>query len=320
MASASGQTRQMLVKMARLAFHEWGLLSIGLAALVVGVLMEVFYPQAIRFAIDAILSNCACTLRNFKPAIAALLVSFAMLAATAAIAFWAFSMAGASIVADFRGRLFHHITRQDISWFDQQETGVLVNRLSVDAEQLKRALTTNLGLGVRNALSVIGASCLLFYTAPPLAWIVVLLALPLKIGALAVGAYIERNGDHLARNRYRSAIGRSVALDARIATREALFIGVSGFLAHGSFVFVLWMGLRMVMTGVLTPGGLVSVALYTFIATTSAACLAALWNELMTAVGATGELFALLESEPRLERGFGRCSDQFHGSIPGQPS
>lgn len=55
-----------------------------------------------------------------------------------------------------RENLFSSIIRQEISFFDKNKTGELINRLSVDTSLVGNTLTMNISDGLRSVLQTLG--------------------------------------------------------------------------------------------------------------------------------------------------------------------
>lgn len=55
-----------------------------------------------------------------------------------------------------RAEVFRAIIRQEVSFFDEAEVGVLTSRLGSDCHAVARAAATNINVALRNALQCIG--------------------------------------------------------------------------------------------------------------------------------------------------------------------
>jgi ABC-type multidrug transport system fused ATPase/permease subunit len=78
---------------------------------------------------------------------------------------WLFGLAGERIVSNLRKNLFKKIISQDVSFFDSNKTGELINRLASDTAMLQAALSSNISLGLRNLASIVASVILLFITS-----------------------------------------------------------------------------------------------------------------------------------------------------------
>merc|ERR1740130_1306246 len=76
-----------------------------------------------------------------------------------------FNLAGERVVARLRAMLFTHLIAQDISFFDRNTTGELMNRLASDTTVLQSAVTINISMGMRFvAQALIGILLILLYS------------------------------------------------------------------------------------------------------------------------------------------------------------
>jgi ABC-type multidrug transport system fused ATPase/permease subunit len=86
-------------------------------------------------------------------------------AVTSCIRGWLFNLIGERIVRSLRNTLFEKISSQDISFFDKNKTGELINRLASDTAVLQASLSSNVSVGLRNAATIVSAIILLFVTS-----------------------------------------------------------------------------------------------------------------------------------------------------------
>lgn len=99
------------------------------------------------------------------------------------------SQIGESMAAKIRQDLFKQIIIQDLSFFDDNRTGELVNRLTADVQEFKHSFKQCVSQGLRSITQLVGGSISLFLISPELAT-VALVSVP--VGVL-VGAIIGSN-------------------------------------------------------------------------------------------------------------------------------
>lgn len=68
---------------------------------------------------------------------------------------WFFGLIGERIVRNIRVSLFEKITTLDISFFDENNTGDLVSRLTSDTAAIQSCLSVNVSIGLRSLAQVI---------------------------------------------------------------------------------------------------------------------------------------------------------------------
>jgi ATP-binding cassette subfamily B protein len=305
---------------------HWGRLGLGLALLLLTVATQLAYPWLIAYFIDHSLDRAeARWLTGMVAILAAVLV---LEAAAVAAHSYLFSSAGTLIVFRLRMSLFGAIVRQEIAFFDAESVGGLTSRLSSDAEQLRRALSGNLGMLVQSALTAAGGAFMLFTLSPELSLSLLLVALPLLLVTRWTGRRMREiskmrqqklaDCGHLAQEaisniRLVHAYTQQVYEEeqyARAATsaQKASLSGdrvTAGFcsaisLLQGMMMLVLlWIGIVLIQKHSLTVGNLAGFAIYAFMVTGSANIVGAFWSEWMQSVGATQRVFEIMRRKPR---------------------
>lgn len=196
-----------------------------------------------------------------------------------------------AVILDLRKRVYGHLQRLPVRWFDQRASGDLMTRVIEDVNVMERLLIDGTEQGVVAVLGVMGVLAFLFATNVGLAWVAVL-PLPFLLGgaiwytATAGERYRERSKassamnallmDNLQGVRQVKAYGREVYEDGRFhekadALRQgtlrvmrawSLYNPAMGFAASMGTVLVLWVGGRKVLEGTMTVGELVGFLLF----------------------------------------------------------
>ncbi|MDP6529780.1 MAG: ABC transporter ATP-binding protein [Gemmatimonadota bacterium] len=107
---------------------------------------------------------------------------------------------GQRLMRDLRSRLFAHLQRMDIRYFDRHPVGGLVTRLTNDVEALNELLSSGLVSIVADAVTLTGITIILFVMDPGLAFIT-FLALPPVIFVSTVFRRRARAGFRATRER-----------------------------------------------------------------------------------------------------------------------
>lgn len=81
------------------------------------------------------------------------------------------SRIGEQMAASIRQDLFKQIVIQDISFFDENRTGELVNRLTADVQDFKSSFKQFVSQGLRSTAQLIGGAVSLFVISPHMAMI-----------------------------------------------------------------------------------------------------------------------------------------------------
>lgn len=239
------------------------------------------------------------------------------------------SVSGEKIIAQLRMDLFGHLMGLPPAFFADRRTGELTSRLGTDVSMLQGVLTMHATELLRQILMLIGALVMLTVTHVYLT-LVTLVVVPVVVGtafffgkrlrtasqgvmdqvaeasAIAEEAFAQIRvvqsfvREPHERGRYGERIAESVRVALRRSVTRAFFFSIIGFVSLSASVMVLWIGGRMVLTGELTAGTLVSFLLYSAMAASAVGSLGGLWSAYQEAIGAAGRVFELLRSRPNL--------------------
>ncbi len=305
-----------------------GLVVAALVSLVLAAVATLALPLAVRRMIDKGFSGSnAGFIDNY---FSMLLVIAALLALASATRYFFVITIGERVVADLRRDVFAHITRLSASFFDLNQSGEIISRLSADTTQIKSAVGATASLALRNTILCLGATIMMVVTSPKLSGLV-LLAIPLIVLPLvgfgrsvrrrsreaqdtlaeatafaseAVGAtrtLQSFNSEPMAIRRYADAVDNAF-LAARAATRSRAFLtGVAILMVFASVIGILWYGAQNVLDGSMSAGTLGQFLLYSVVAATSLGTLSEIWGELSQAAGAAERLTELLDETPAIQ-------------------
>jgi ATP-binding cassette, subfamily B, bacterial MsbA len=239
------------------------------------------------------------------------------------------SVTGEKIIAQLRMDLFGRLLALPPAFFADRRTGELTSRLGTDVSMLQGVLTMHATELLRQVLMLVGALVMLTVTHVYLT-LVTLVVVPVVVGtawffgkrlrtasqgvmdqvaeasAIAEEAFAQIRvvqsfvREPHERGRYGDRIAESVRVALRRSVTRAFFFSVIGFVSFSASVLVLWIGGRMVLTGELTAGTLVSFLLYSATAAGAVASIGGLWSAYQEAIGAAGRVFELLRARPNL--------------------
>ncbi|NLS05541.1 ATP-binding cassette domain-containing protein [Rhizobium sp. P32RR-XVIII] len=321
-AEKKSRSLKPLARLAPYMMRYRGMVAGALVALVVAAVTSLALPLAVRRMIDHGFTQAD---GNFINSYFAMLTVMAVvLAAASALRYYFVITLGERIVSDLRRDVFAHVTRLSPSFFDINQSGEIVSRLTADTTQIKSAVGATASVALRNLILCLGAMGMMIVTSPKLASLA-LGAIPLIVFPLvAFGRSVRKrsraaqdtlakasafaneaiaatrtvqafNGEDAAASRYGAAVEVAYSA-ARSATRSrALLTGIAITLVFGSVVAVLWVGAHNVLTGTLSAGTLGQFLLYSVIAAGSLGALSEVWGELSQAAGAAERLNELLD-------------------------
>jgi ATP-binding cassette, subfamily B, bacterial len=299
-----------------------GLVTGALFSLALAAVTSLALPLAVRRMIDHGFSHSDG--RFINSYFVMLMVMAVVLAISSAMRYFFVITLGERIVSDLRRDVFAHVTRLSASFFDVNQSGEIVSRLTADTTQIKSAVGATASVALRNMILCLGAIVMMVFTSPKLASLV-LLAIPLIVFPLvAFGRSVRKRsraaqdtlaeasafanetiaatrtvqafgGETAAANRYGAAVEAAFTA-ARAAIRSrSLLTGIAITLIFGSVVAVLWVGAHNVLEGTLSAGTLGQFLLYSVIAAGSLGALSEVWGELSQAAGAADRLTELLD-------------------------
>ena len=236
---------------------------------------------------------------------------------------------GERMIADMRQAVFARVMGLDPAFFTNMRTGEVLSRLTTDIQLVDTLLTTAVSYALRNLLTLIGATILLFIVSPKLTGMV-MLATPLLIGPLflfgrkvrtltvesqdrfagAVGFAGESvdaietvqafGREPTARSRFDGAVEAAFAASLRRMTARAWMTALVIAVMFGGVALVLWLGARDVVAGTMTPGALLQFVLLSVFAAGAVGALGESWGEVQKAAGAMERIDELMRAEPSI--------------------
>lgn len=301
------------------------MVALALAVLLIAAAATLALPSAIGTVIDEgfLQSNAQSIDRHFVT----LFGIAAVLAVFSATRYYLVAWLGERVVADVRASVYAHVLSLSLPFFDERRTGEVLSRLTTDTTLVQSIAGINLSITLRSALTFIGGLVMLGVTSPRLTGMIVVLIplvlVPLMFYGRRVRTLSKTTQDKVAdtsavagetinaietvqsygleamqTERYSDAVGESFqAAIARIRARAMLMAGAI-LVLFGAVVFVLWVGARDVVEGVMTPGELGAFLLYALMVAGSAASLSEMWGEIQRAAGALERIVEILEAEP----------------------
>ncbi|NKJ20665.1 ABC transporter transmembrane domain-containing protein [Dyella sp. SG609] len=278
-------------------------------------------PMAVRHMIDRGFgaSNAATINLTFLGLFGVALV----LAASTAARYFCITLLGERALASMRSKLYGHVIRLDVGFFERSRVGELISRLGTDTEVVQALIGSGISVALRSMVTLVGAVVAMVWTIPRLAGFTALVIPAMMLPILVFGRRVRKlsraSQDRLAdaaaianetlnaapavkayaredieSTRYGSAITRALATARkRIGTRSLLTAAVI-VLMFGAITLVLWIGARDVLAGDLTPGLLSQFVLYAIFAAGSVAGLAEVWGDVLRAGGAMERIGELL--------------------------
>lgn len=318
-------------------------LALAVVVIILGSILGLAGPYTVQYLIDAVFRNNDAGLLN---RITLILVGiFLLQSITYFIRSYLLSFIGERIMADLRIKLFEHLQRLSLSFFNEKRTGELVSRLTNDVSTVRSVLTSDISTAISQGLTFIGGFTLIIITDWRLTLFMAAL-IPVGMGIAVlfgrrlrpISAMVQ---DQLARattileeslagirvvqsftreayeiNRFRTAIEHTFSLAMKRIRISSLFGPVISFIGFAGVVSIFWFGGHEVLAGRLTAGQLFMFLILTLTIAGSIGQISGLWTGLQETLGATIRLFEILDTDSDIVDAAGaRPLDHVDGNI-----
>jgi subfamily B ATP-binding cassette protein MsbA len=328
--STSPETRSKisvtaLRRLLRLALPHRGRLLFAGILMLVSTGISLSLPLAARGALDRVLkTHNVATLDHLALLLVALIVVGALFSYAQ---YLVMAHAGNRIVQEMRARLFAHLQRLPVAFFDRTRSGDLTSLLSNDVSLLQQTLTEDLVRLAGNIVTLVGGIALAVVIDWRLTVVVVGLLLCVVLMFMVMGRRLRKMtrasldalsdamggiNEALSNIRLVKAFAREAHEDRRtgdkletvfqLSMKSSRLEGAFGTIAFAGFILVLlgvvWYGGRNVMNGTLSAGSLLAFLMTVTIISGPMSSIAIQFSRLQRAMGASDRLFALLDDAP----------------------
>jgi ATP-binding cassette subfamily B protein len=321
------QTRRRLGALAELARPYRARTSLAVVTLIAYTLAALLPPYLAKLAVDDGISKG--DLEALTWIVLAFLVAsvaaFVLSSAQTYLTGWV----GERALADLRTRLFSHLQRLSLGFYERNRTGAIVSRITNDVEALDQLVTDGVSSLVQNSLLLLGTAIVLFFLDWRLA-LATLIVLPL----MAVATAWFRRRSNRAYRRVRERLGlvtatlaedisgmRVVQSFTREPASQATFRGINDsyrqanyetvvlngvyfpavdFLSSVATAIVLGFGGWLVIDGDATVGTLLAFTLYLSNFFDPIQQLSQLYNTFLSATAALDRILSVLDEEPEV--------------------
>jgi len=318
----SPKNRAILRRFSYLGKFEWKGLAVGMTFLLLASGAGLAAPKLVSLFVDEVIKGQ--NRQYLAPGIAIISLTVLIQAIAASLRYYFFTFAGEKIVARLREQLFLKILSNEVTFFDNNKTGDLTNRLSSDCTTLQNTVSVNISMLLRNLLQSIGGLGLMIYTSWKLSLTMLILIPPVAFLAAKFGRKVRTLSrqfqDTLALNgsiaeetisgvrtvksfvaektevqRYKKGLDHSLK-EAKLRIRHiAMFMGLSVLIGLLGIIAVLAQGSFAVLEGSLSLGDLTQFLLYLLIVSMGVGTLGSLYGDIMAGIGASARVFEILE-------------------------
>jgi ABC-type multidrug transport system fused ATPase/permease subunit len=233
---------------------------------------------------------------------------------------------GERSVADMRRDVYSKLLTMPISFFTERRVGELSSRISSDLSQIQDAISFTLAEFLRGIFMLLIGLTFIFLISTKLALIMLAVVPLLAIVAVIFGKSIRKMSrktqDELANSgtivqetfhgitivkaftsefhevsRYVKSLKSVVAIAISNARYRGAFVAFMIFSLFGTLAFVVWYGGRMIQTGELTIGVLITFVIFSGFVGGTFAGFADMFSQLQKTLGATQSIREILRTE-----------------------
>ena len=237
-----------------------------------------------------------------------------------------FAQVSEGVSADIRKALYQKLIGLPVVFFEKSRVGELVSRLTNDVEKLYNTFYFILAEFIRQIILLVGGVVFLAWQTPKLAGVMLLTFPLIVVGAMIFGRRIRKlskerqqilgdtntildetlqsiyavkafTNEAFEARRYGQANERVIGVSMKFASGRALFSVFIITVLFGALFFVIWTGMRMVQSGDISAGQLISFVTFTAVIGAAIAGLGNFYSELVGAIGATERVREILGSD-----------------------
>jgi ATP-binding cassette, subfamily B, bacterial len=300
-------------------------IALAIVFLVMAALSTLAFPVAMKSLIDQgfVAADPGTRVMALREHFFALFGVGAALGLFSALRFYMVTWLGERVTADLRNAVYAHVVTQSPEFFETNQTGEVLSRLTTDTTLVQTVVGSSLSMGLRNTVLGIGAMAMLIATNPvvmtQVLGILVIVVLPSLYFGRRVRKLSRASQDRVADSSAIAAevlnaipVVQSYTQEAREAKRfvvsnenafatavkrtrmRAFLVAFIITATFGALLWGLYQGTQAVERGNITAGHLGQTVVYVIILVSSVAVLSEVYGDLLRAAGATERLMELL--------------------------
>ncbi|XP_063308979.1 mitochondrial potassium channel ATP-binding subunit isoform X1 [Pelobates fuscus] len=254
------------------------------------------------------------------------------------------SRVGERVAGSMRKALFFSLLRQDVAFFDDQKTGLLVNRLTSDVQEFKSSFKQVISQGLRNCTQTVGCFVSLYYISPKLTGMLIVV-MPILVGVGAIiGSFLRRlssraqeqvakatgMADEALGNvrtvkafsmekreveLYSAEVDRSCQCNEALGVGIAVFQGLSNVALNCIVLGTIFVGGSLMAGNELSPGDLMSFLVASQTVQRSMANMSVLFGQVVRGLSAGGRVFEFMSLEPVIPLSGGERLVELKGDV-----
>ncbi len=321
------RTRRRFGLLVRLTLPYRGRTALALGTLLVYTLVALTPPYLAKLAIDEGIRPG--DLGRLTQIVLLFLASALLALALSSVNTYLTGWTGERVLADLRNKLFAHLERLSLGFYERNRAGVIISRITNDVEALDQLVTDGVTSLIQNTLLLLGTAVVLFFLDVKLALATLTVLVPMAL----VTAWFRSRSNRAYRN-VRERLGlvtatlaediagmRVVQSFTREPVQEKAFRGVNDryraanyettvlnaiyfpavdLLASAATAIVFGYGGWLVYHGQMTTGTLFAFALYLSNFFDPIQQLSQLYNTFLSAIAALDKIIGVLDEEPQV--------------------
>jgi ATP-binding cassette, subfamily B, bacterial len=258
-----------------------------------------------------------------------LLLIVAVLGIGTGIRFYFVSWLGERVIADIRLKVQNNLLRLSPGFFEENSPNEISSRMTSDTALIEQVVGTTASVALRNFITGVGGTIILFWLAPLLTAGLLLgivgvmfplLAFGRRIRALSrtsqdrvadIGAMVAEtlgamkvvqafNQESREQARFADSVELSFVTAKRRIILRGLISGIGIFVLFGSIVMLVWQGAIGVAEGTISSGTIVQIVFVSVIVAGSLGALTEVYGDLLRGAGAASRLAELLNEKPAI--------------------
>ncbi|KAJ0173957.1 hypothetical protein K1T71_010103 [Dendrolimus kikuchii] len=253
---------------------------------------------------------------------------------------------GERVASQMRRDLFVSIMNQDMAFFDQERTGELVNRLTVDVQDFKSSFKQTISGGLRAITQVIGSAVSLLVISPHLTGLTMICVPSVVIGGTFIGSLLRKlsreaqaqiekatlvaeeaisnmrtvrafAGEENEAEMFAKECDTAADLSMELGLGVGLFQAGTNLFLNGMVLSTMFLGGHLMSSGQMSAGDVMAFLVNAQTVQRSVAQLSLLFGSVVKGISAGGRVFEYINKEPKMDTSGSKVIKfhEFYGDI-----
>ncbi|MBE8575386.1 lipid A ABC transporter ATP-binding protein/permease MsbA [Vibrio sp. OPT18] len=305
-------------------------LGVAVIALIINAVSDTYMISLLKPLLDEGFGNAESDFLRMLP-----IIIFAMMfirGVSGFVSTYCLSWVSGNVVMEIRRKIFSHFMHMPVSFFDKEQTGALLSRITYDSEQVSAATSRALVSIVREGASIIGLlvlmfwnswqlSLVLFAVAPVVAWAISIVSkrfrkisknMQTSMGHVAASSeqmlkghkvVLTYGGQDIEKERFDTVSNQMRQQSMKLVTAQAAANPIIQMIASVAIVVVLFLASVDSIKAELTPGTFTVVFSAMFGLMRPLKALTGVTSEFQRGMAASTTLFGLMDLDTEHNKG-----------------